>query len=90
MEQPANADRAGIGCRGDGSTGEDGGRRARCVIGGLGMPRSLGAVRVSLEKFARIAEEAMATPWVPPQSAAIQQPGASSRDPRIGGRERSP
>src|SRR5262245_3637380 len=33
-------------------------------IGGLDMPRSLGAVRIGRESFQRIADQAMGTPWV--------------------------
>jgi maleylacetate reductase len=38
------------------------------------MPRSLGAVQIGPENFARIAEEAMATPWVPRNPRRIDGP----------------
>jgi maleylacetate reductase len=40
----------------------------------LGMPRSLGAVRIGAESFARIAEQAMGTPWVPRNPRPISSP----------------
>src|SRR5262249_40158192 len=43
-------------------------------IGGLGMPRSLGAVNVGRERSPRIAEQAMATPWVPRNPRPIKAP----------------
>ncbi|MFC7473913.1 iron-containing alcohol dehydrogenase [Dankookia sp. GCM10030260] len=43
-------------------------------IGGLGMPRSLAAVGISRDAFPRIAEAAMATPWVPRNPRPIAGP----------------
>jgi maleylacetate reductase len=43
-------------------------------IAGLGMPRSLGAVRIGPESFARLAEGAMQTPWVPRNPRPIAGP----------------
>jgi maleylacetate reductase len=40
----------------------------------LGMPRSLGAVKIGRESFQRIAEQAMATPWVPRNPRRIDSP----------------
>jgi len=72
--KPANADRQALVAAAMGQPGEDAGDVLDAFIGGLGMPRSLGAVRVSLENFARIAEEAMATPWVPRNPRPISSP----------------
>jgi hypothetical protein len=38
------------------------------------MPRSLGAVKIGREHFARIAEQAMGTPWVPRNPRPISGP----------------
>ena len=43
-------------------------------IGGLGMPRSLGAVKIGAEHFDRIAKQAMGTPWVPRNPRPIPTP----------------
>jgi maleylacetate reductase len=43
-------------------------------IGELGMPRSLGAVKIGRESFQRIADQAMATPWVPRNPRRIDSP----------------
>ena len=43
-------------------------------IGGLDMPRSLGAVNVGPEHFDRIAEQAMGTPWIPRNPRPIPTP----------------
>ncbi len=43
-------------------------------IGGLGMPRSLGAVQIGREHFERIAQQAMGTPWVPRNPRPIPTP----------------
>jgi maleylacetate reductase len=44
------------------------------LIAGLGMPRSLSAVGIGPEHFDRIAEQAMATPWVPRNPRRINGP----------------
>jgi maleylacetate reductase len=44
------------------------------LISGLGMPRSLGAVKVGRDDFQRIAVQAMATPWVPRNPRPIDGP----------------
>ena len=44
------------------------------LIRGLGMPRSLGAVKIGRDNFPRIAEQAMATPWVPRNPRSIEGP----------------
>ena len=38
------------------------------------MPRSLGAVKIGSDSFARIAEQATATPWVPRNPRPIVGP----------------
>jgi maleylacetate reductase len=43
-------------------------------IASLGMPSSLGAVGIGPESFDRIAEGAMATPWVPRNPRLISGP----------------
>jgi maleylacetate reductase len=40
----------------------------------LGMPRSLNAVQIGRESFQRIANQAMATPWVPRNPRRIDSP----------------
>lgn len=57
-----------------GHAGEDTGDVLDRFIGGLGMPRSLGAVNVGPEHFQGIAEQAMGTPWVPRNPRPIQGP----------------
>jgi maleylacetate reductase len=44
------------------------------LIRGLGMPSSLGAVKIGRDNFPRIAEQAMATPWVPRNPRSIEGP----------------
>jgi maleylacetate reductase len=43
-------------------------------IRGLGLPRSLQDVRIGPEHFERIAEQAMATPWIPRNPRKIDNP----------------
>ena len=62
--KPANADRQALVAAAMGHAGSDAGDVLDAFIGGLGMPRSLGAVEIGREKFRRIAEEALTTPWV--------------------------
>jgi maleylacetate reductase len=57
-----------------GHEGEDAGDVLDRFIGNLGMPRSLGAVDIAPEHFARIAEQAMGTPWVPRNPRPIDGP----------------
>jgi len=63
--KPVNAERQVLVAAAMGHPGEDAGEVLDAFIAGLGMPRSLGAVQIGAESFARIAEDAMATPWVP-------------------------
>ena len=57
-----------------GHAGEDAGDVLDRFIGGLGMPRSLGAVNIGPEHFGRISEQAMGTPWVPRNPRPIDGP----------------
>jgi alcohol dehydrogenase class IV len=70
----ANADRQELVAAALGHPGEDAGDLLDKFIGGLGMPRSLGAVDVGREHFERIAEQAMGTPWVPLNPRPIDGP----------------
>ena len=57
-----------------GAPGKDAGDVLDTFIGGLGMPRSLGAVNVKPEHFTRISEQAMGTPWIPRNPRPIPTP----------------
>jgi maleylacetate reductase len=57
-----------------GHPGADAGEALHDLIEGLGMPRSLSAVKIGPENFARIAEQAMGTPWVPRNPRRIEGP----------------
>lgn len=57
-----------------GHPGEDAGDVLDDFIRGLGMPRSLGEVKVGAEHFDRIAQQAMGTPWVPRNPRPIPGP----------------
>jgi maleylacetate reductase len=72
--KPANAERQLLITAAMGHPGEDAGDVLDAFIAGLGMPRSLGAVRVGPKNFARIAEQAMDTPWVPRNPRPINGP----------------
>jgi len=72
--KPANAERQGLVAAAMGHPGEDAGDVLDVFIAGLGMPRSLGAVKIGPESFARLAEHAMDTPWVPRNPRPIAGP----------------
>ena len=57
-----------------GAPGAEAGDLLDAFIGGLGMPRSLAAVQIGRDAFPRIAEAAMATPWVPRNPRPIAGP----------------
>ncbi len=61
----ANADRQALIANAMGHPGKDAGDVLDDFIRGLGMPRSLGEVKIGKEHFDRIATQAMGTPWVP-------------------------
>ena len=70
----ANAERQAMVSAAMGQPGEDAADVLDEFIRGLGMPRSLQDVRVGPEHFNRIAELAMATPWVPRNPRKIDNP----------------
>ena len=72
--KPVNAERQALVAAAMGHPGEDAGDVLDAFIAGLGMPRSLGAVRIGPENFARLAEGAMQTPWVPRNPRPIAGP----------------
>jgi len=72
--EPVNADRQALVAAAMDHPGEDAAHVLDGFIGGLGMPRSLGAVHVSPDAFGRIAEGAMRTPWVPRNPRPIASP----------------
>ena len=69
-----NADRQALVAEAMGEPGADAADALDRFIGGLGMPRSLGAVKVGREHFDRIAEQAMGTPWIPRNPRPIPTP----------------
>ena len=72
--KPDNAERQAMVSAAMGQPGKDAADVLDCFIAGLGMPRSLGEVRVGAEHFDRIAEQAMATPWIPRNPRKIDNP----------------
>ena len=72
--KPANAERQELVSAAMGQPGRDAGDVLDDFIRGLGMPRSLQDVRIGPESFDRIAEQAMATPWVPRNPRKIDNP----------------
>jgi maleylacetate reductase len=72
--KPVNAARQAMVAAAMGHPGADAGDVLDAFIAGLGMPRSLGAVEIGPENFARMAEAAMNTPWVPRNPRPIAGP----------------
>jgi len=72
--KPANADRQALIANAMGHPGKDAGDVLDDFIRGLGMPRSLGEVKIGKEHFERIATQAMGTPWVPRNPRKIDGP----------------
>jgi maleylacetate reductase len=70
----ANAERQALVAATMGQPGKDAGDVLDEFIRALGMPRSLGEVSVGAEHFDQIAEQAMATPWVPRNPRRIDGP----------------
>ena len=69
--KPVNADRQALDLHRHGRRpGDDAGDVLDAFIGGLGMPRSLAAVKIGREHFPRIAEQAMGDALGAAQSAA--------------------
>ncbi|HKO73066.1 MAG TPA: iron-containing alcohol dehydrogenase [Bradyrhizobium sp.] len=71
----ANAKRQELVSAAMGQPGRDAGDVLDDFIRALGMPRSLQDIRIGPESFDRIAEQAMATPWVPRNPRKIDNPG---------------
>jgi maleylacetate reductase len=72
--KPVNAERQALVAAAIGHPNEDAGDVLDAFIRGLGMPRSLREVKVGPEHFDRIAQQAMATPWVPRNPRKIEGP----------------
>ena len=72
--KPVNAERQALVATAMGHPGEDAGEVLDTFIRNLGMPRSLREVKVGREHFDRIAQAAMATPWVPRNPRKIEGP----------------
>jgi maleylacetate reductase len=69
-----NADRQAQVAAAMGKPGQDAGDVLDTFIRDLGLPRSLQDVRIGPEQFDRIAQQAMATPWVPRNPRKIDGP----------------
>ena len=72
--KPDNAARQAQVAAAMGQPGKDAADVLDDLIGGLGMPRRLQDVRIGPEHFDRIAERAMATPWIPRNPRKILDP----------------
>ena len=72
--KPANAPQQQLVSAAMDQPGKEAGDVLDAFIGGLGMPRSLGAVRIGREQFDTIASQAMGTPWVPRNPRRIEGP----------------
>src|SRR6516165_573887 len=72
--EPVNAERQALVAAAMGHPGEAAAEVLDAFISSLGMPRSLGAVRIGPESFARLAKGAMTTPWVPRNPRPIAGP----------------
>ena len=72
--KPANGNRQALISTAMLQAGSDAGDALDSLIRGLGMPRSLSALKIGRENFQRIAVQAMATPWVPRNPRPIEGP----------------
>jgi maleylacetate reductase len=72
--KPANADRQALIAAAMGQPGAEAADVLHEFIAGLGMPRSLSAVKIGPEHFDKIAKGAMTTPWVPRNPRPIPTP----------------
>ncbi|HET6197753.1 MAG TPA: iron-containing alcohol dehydrogenase [Acetobacteraceae bacterium] len=72
--KPANAARQALVAAAMGHPGEDAAQVLDAFIAGLGMPRSLAAVKIGADSFDKMAEQAMGTPWVPRNPRPIPGP----------------
>jgi len=70
----ANAQRQALVAAAMGHPGEDAADVLDAFIAGLGMPRSLAAVKIGADSFDKMAEQAMGTPWVPRNPRPIPGP----------------
>ena len=70
----ANAEKQALIAIAMGHPGRDAADALDQFIAGLGMPRSLAAVKIGREHFQLIAEQAMGTPWVPRNPRPIAGP----------------
>ena len=69
-----NADRQALVSVAMGQPGKDAADVLDAFIGGLGMPRTLSAVKIGPQHYERIAAQAMGTPWVPRNPRKIDGP----------------
>ena len=69
-----NAERQALVAAAMGKPGQDAADVLDSFIRGLGLPRSLRDVGVGPEQFDRIAQQAMATPWIPRNPRKIDDP----------------
>ena len=69
-----NAERQALVAAAMGKPGQDAADVLDSFIRGLGLPRSLRDVGVGPEQFDRIAQQAMATPWIPRNPRKIEGP----------------
>src|SRR5258705_2879968 len=72
--KPDNAERQELVSAAMGHPGEDAAEVLDRFIRDLGMPRSLHEIKIGPEHFERIAEQAMATPWIPRNPRKIDGP----------------
>ena len=70
----ANAERQARVSAAMGHPGQDASHVLDNFIRGLGLPRTLGEVKIGPEHFDHIAEQAMATPWIPRNPREIDTP----------------
>jgi maleylacetate reductase len=69
-----NAERQALVSAAMGQPGKEAGDVLDAFIRGLGLPRSLRDVGIGQEHFDRIAQQAMATPWIPRNPRKIDSP----------------
>ena len=72
--KPANARRQELVAVTMGRSGQEAADALDALISGLGMPRTLAAVKIGAESFDQMARQAMATPWVPRNPRRIDGP----------------
>ena len=72
--KPANGQRQALILAAMSQVGSEASDALDSLIRGLGMPRSLGVVKIGRDNFQPIAEQAMATPWVPRNPRPIEGP----------------